>query len=318
MFATSSIQEKGTEFIILIDLSTKTYAEIAPGWGGILHSFNVLQNGSLVNVIDQYEDTDDFRNNVTIKGFKSAKLSPFACRINNASYRFGEKTYTSEKFILNGSALHGLLYDVPFKIKYTYADDEHAGVALEYRYRGEDKGYPFHFDCVVTYHLKKNNELVISTDIFNKDEGLIPVQDGWHPYFTFGGVIDDLQMEFQSKGQVEFDEKMIPTGKMLRYEEFAALEKIGNRKFDDCFVLNFAECQPLFVLRDPGKRIQIEVRPDKSYPYLQLYTPDHRKSIAVENLSAIPDTFNNGIGLVILPPDANKIFTTTFRITLLD
>jgi aldose 1-epimerase len=62
-------------------------------------------------------------------------------------------------------------------------------------------------------------------------------------------------------------------------------------------------------------KIQIEVWPDKAYPYVQLYTPDHRMSIAIENLSAPPDTFNNGISLMILPPDANAVFTTTYKIS---
>jgi aldose 1-epimerase len=146
---------------------------------------------------------------------------------------------------------------------------------------------------------------------------LIPVQDGWHPYFSFGGSIDELQLEFQSKEMVEFNEALVPTGKLLPYQEFGALKKIGAAAFDNCFTVNFVECQPLCVLRDPVKKLQLEIFPGTTYPYLQLYTPPHRKSIAIENLSAVPDAFNNGMGLQVLSPGGSANFTTIYKLTSL-
>jgi aldose 1-epimerase len=310
---------KATDFdkVILMDVTTHTSAEIIPACGGILNAFIIADNGTSLNVIDGYGNATDFKNNAESKGFKSCKLSPFACRVKNATFNFAEKKYTIEKFLLNESALHGLLYDAIFIVTETWANEKSAGVVLQHQYMGTDKGYPFKYTCTITYELKKDNTLTLTTAITNNDEGLIPVQDGWHPYFGFGGSIDDLQLEFQSTSIVEFDAALIPTGKLLPYQEFGALKKMGNTTFDHCFVLNFSECQPLCVLRDTTKKIQIEIHPDKSYPYLQLYTPPHRKSIAIENLSAIPDAFNNGTGLKILPPGATESFITTYTITYL-
>ncbi|MFT3682429.1 MAG: aldose 1-epimerase [Ferruginibacter sp.] len=319
MFSVSARQWKETEIIQLTDLSSKTHVEILPSCGALLHSFTVAHKGGLFNVIDQYEDPADFKKNVEAKGFKSCKLSPFVCRIKKGTYLFGDEKYIFKKFYLEGNALHGLIYDLPFTVKYTYADSEHAGVALEYQYRGEDPGYPFHYDCVVTYHLKKNNELVISTDIFNKGDYLMPLQDGWHPYFTLGNTIDELLLQFQSEEMVLFDEALIPTGKLEKYNEFESLSRIGNKEFDNCFTLKKTgknPVNPVCVLRNEKEKIQVEIIPDKSYPYLQLYTPPHRQSIAIENLSGAPDAFNNGMGLVILPPDANRIFTVTYKVSI--
>jgi aldose 1-epimerase len=209
------------------------------------------------------------------------------------------------------------LYDVNYEIVNQYADEQSAGVELKYSYNGSDKGYPFQYDCVVAYHLKMKNELTILTEVINKDKGLIPVQDGWHPYFTFGGKVDELQLEFHSKEQVLFDDGLIPTGELTPYQEFGSLRKIGDTSFDNCFTLNFAECQPLCVLRDAEKKLQIEISPDKYYPYMQFYIPPHRNSIAIENLSAAPDAFNNKMGLIILQPGENVSFATTFKITSL-
>jgi aldose 1-epimerase len=71
------------------------------------------------------------------------------------------------------------------------------------------------------------------------------------------------------------------------------------------------------VLRDTEKKLQVEIRPGRQYPYLQVYTPDHRNSIAIENLSAPPDTFNNKIGLITLQPEERIIFTTSYKISKL-
>jgi aldose 1-epimerase len=114
---------------------------------------------------------------------------------------------------------------------------------------------------------------------------------------------------------VDFDAGLIPTGKLSPYQEFGSLKKIGTTEFDHCFTVNFAECAPLCVLRDTSTKLQLEIYPDRSYPYLQVYTPPHRNSIAIENLSAIPDAFNNGTGLQVLAPGELMIFKTIYKIT---
>jgi aldose 1-epimerase len=45
-----------------------------------------------------------------------------------------------------------------------------------------------------------------------------------------------------------------------------------------------------------------------------LYTPPHRRSIAIENLSSAPDAFNNGIGLISLDPDHTRTFSVRYVI----
>jgi aldose 1-epimerase len=316
-FTVETKAEQGFTKLILKDTSNNTFVEIIPSCGAILHAFTVLHKNEWHNVIEQYESENDFKEHVGSKGFKSCKLSPFACRINNAQYKFGEATYTVEKFLLGKNALHGLLYDAAFTVTAQYTDEDKASVTMHYQYDGREKGYPFQYDCIITYQLKKENALSIKTTIINRSEGLMPIQDGWHPYFILGGKIDDLQLEFQSKEKVEMID-MIPTGTLLPYDDFNALKKIGGTFFDDCFSLNFAECQPLCVLRNAEQKIQLEIHPAKTYPYLQIYTPDHRNSIALENLSAPPDAFNNAIGLIVLAPQEATDFETTYKIRLLD
>lgn len=316
MFSIESKKENGFDKIILTDNTSGTAAEILPACSAMLHAFTIKKQDRTINVMDSYSTYTDFLENVTSAGFKGCKLSPFVCRVKNAEYSFGEKTYKLEKFLQNSDALHGELYDKPFEILGQKTDETGASITLKYRYDKEDPGYPFTYECIVTWKLENDNQIRVTTESLNLDAGLIPMQDGWHPYFSPGGKIDDLHLEFQSMEIVEF-ENLIPTGEKKEYDSFNSLKQIGETTFDNCFTLNLETCQPMCVLRNVAENIQIEIRPDESYPYLQIYTPEHRKSIAIENLSGVPDAFNNGMGVQTLEPGQSSRYEVVYKIVLL-
>jgi aldose 1-epimerase len=318
MFSVSKLQEDGLEKIILKNNDTNNYAVILPACGAILHSFVAFNEGKPFNVIDSYNSGDDFKKNVEKKGFPGCKLSPFVCRLHKGSYHFAENKYTIEKFYLDKNAIHGILYDKAFSLTSETADDTHASVTMKYEYRSEDKGYPFNYDCIITWRLENDNTLSVATECVNKDAGLIPMQDGWHPYFNLDESVDELQLEFQSKEMVEFNSELLPTKNLIPYVEFNSLKKIGDTLFDNCFTLHLDSCQPLCVLRNPSKKVEIEIYPDKSYPYLQIYIPPHRKNIAIENLSGAPDAFNNKMGLITLEAGQSALFKSAYRIKFLE
>ena len=296
--------------IILKDLTTNTFAEIY-SFGALLNNFTSEHHGHAINIIDGFSSPAEAADKVTVF-FKSAKLAPFACRVKNSKYNFGGNSYLLSKFALRGTAIHGLVYNAGFEIVEHFDDDEKAMVKLSYLYDNDMEGYPFRFKIEVEYTLTRENTLAIKTTITNTDEQLMPVVDGWHPYFTLGDSINDYQVEFQSKEMLEFNEDLIPTGKLIPFEEYGPIKHFGAAELDNCFTLNFAECQPMCVIRHPKKKVQIEFHPDQTYPYLQIYTPEHRKSIAVENLSGAPDAFNNGMGLKVLEPENSATFTTKY------
>lgn len=315
MFSINKKIENGFEKVILKDNKTNTYATILPLSGAILHEFVSTNNGQSINVIESYTSADDFKKNAESKGFLGTKLSPFVCRLNKGSYHFGEKKYKMEKFYLGKNAIHGLLYKKPFMLMNETATELHASITMKYEYRGEDKGYPFNYDCIVTWQLESDNRLYMTTECINKDKGLIPMQDGWHPYFNLGDKVDELQLEFQSKEMVEFNSELLPTENLIPYVEFNSLKKIGDIFLDNCFTLNMDTCQPMCVLRNPAKKIEIEIYPEKSYPYLQIYIPPHRNSIAIENISGAPDAFNNGMGFITLQAGESSLFKTSYKIS---
>jgi aldose 1-epimerase len=318
MFTTYTKIEDGFDKVVLMDESSGTFAEVIPSCGAILHSFTIATVDIKLNVIDSYANLDEFKNNLAARGFLGSKLSPFACRISKNKYRFARNEYVIQKLNSDKIAVHGLIYDREFIVINQNSTEEKALVKMRYEYRSTDAGYPFDYDCLITYELEKGNRLNVITEVVNKDEEQIPIQDGWHPYFKLDAKIDDLQLQLQSKEMYEYGTDLIPTGKKINYNVFESLKNFGDTILDNSFTVNFAKDQPLCVLRNPDKKIEVEILPDKSYPYLHIYTPPHRRSIALETLSALPDSFNNGIGLRILSPGESLTFKTSYRITTLN
>jgi aldose 1-epimerase len=284
---------------------------VLPKAGAILNAFILSTPGGPVNVIDGYRSKADFEDRAT-QGFRSAKLSPFVCRLNQSLYSWkGIEYKLDNKFVLNGSALHGILYDAAFDVLDTTADEESCSVTMRYQYDGELSGYPFPYNCTVRYCLGEGGRLTIQTHLSNPVAAgqAIPICDGWHPYFQLGGKVDDWWLEVASDQMLEYDSALIPTGKYVTNTSFYPGRTIGQMNLDNGFLLR-DNISPLCVLKN--ERITVEFISAKNYPFLQLYIPGSRDSIAIENLSAAPDAFNNGMGLTILEPGEKIDFETVF------
>jgi aldose 1-epimerase len=299
------------ETVQLIDEKSGIMAGIVPHAGAILNELVV--NG--IDIVDGYQDAGDFVSRVH-QGFRSAKLSPFVCRLHHASYSWLGKQYRLDKFMLNDAALHGILYDVKFDIISEKQGTEQASVVLRYQYNGSHPGYPFPFNCTVTYMLEKEGRLTIATHVSNPStaDGPIPIVDGWHPYFRLGGKVDDWWLQIASDQMIEYDDQLIPTGAYIEHTVFSEGRLIGDMVLDNGFLLK-EDISPIAILKNPSNGLCMQCISQVNYPFLQLYIPDNRESIAIENLSGAPDAFNNGIGLSILAPGEKKDFVVTLQMS---
>lgn len=288
-------------------------AEIIPSAGGILNGLHLKTESGNLNLIDGYDDPGLF-GKMVVQGFKSAKLSPFVCRLREGRYRWRDKEYHLNKFVLQGAAIHGLLYDAVYQVTNTFKGDSSASISMRYQYAGDDPGYPFPYLVELTYQLEIGNRLSILTGITNTGSQPIPIADGWHPYFRMGNKVDYCWLYIGSDRMLEYGQDLIPTGHSIKNDDFLKSARIGLRHLDNGFLLDFNREQPLCVLENRERNIRLEIEPDTAYPYLQIYTPDHRNSIAIENLSSAPDAFNNGMGLIVLQPGEKKELKTAFSV----
>ncbi|MCW3086818.1 MAG: Galactose-epimerase [Sediminibacterium sp.] len=303
--------------ITLKDVATGCEAEIY-AFGGLLNAFRIPVGGVLMNVVEGFSSPADARQNIT-SGFKSAKLSPFVCRMYQGSYRLGKKNYRIDKFYLGGHAIHGLLYDSIYEVTHSHADDRQACIQLEHQYRGTDQGYPFAYTVNLDWQLTgdaEGNTLSVTTTVTLHHPESVPFADGWHPYFTLGGKLDEWTLQFDSDTKLEYDADLLPTGKTLHDERFLQGALLKDIVLDNSFVLKRTQH------RAPGcqlsnDHVKLTIQPDASYPVLQVYIPSHRQSIAIENLSGAPDNFNNKMDLLMLEPERPQTFITRYRITAL-
>ena len=314
-FSIRHFTEKGLEQVVLKEEASGTEIAILHSHGASLHAFRVRsgKDQSLFNVIDNYADLEQLEREMG-QSFKSPKLSPFPCRIAGGKYSYDEQDYEFTNKFAGGTAIHGLLYNRPFVLMDERVDEHSADVSMEYRYEREDKGYPYDYSCNVRYILHAGNLLEVVTIVTNQDQTAIPIADGWHPYFQLGGKVDEWEMQFQASAIVEFDEHLVPTGHLLQYSEFETPRLIGDIFLDNCFVLKPEIVSPSCEIYNPANGLKVSFLPERGYPYLQIYTPPSRKSIAVENLSSAPDSFNNKMGLILLPPGHSQIFTVRYKV----
>jgi aldose 1-epimerase len=294
--------------IKLIDNSTGTEAEVF-AFGGLLNAFKIPVGGVLVNAVAGFDSVSDAQENIS-PAFKSAKLSPFVCRMNLGKYSWNDDDLTVQKLFMGKHAIHGILFDAVYAVHNTRSSIDQASVELRYAYPGSDRGYPFPYLVQIKWTLAKGNRLTVETSITNASPAAIPLSDGWHPYFTLGKSVDDCTLEFSSNQQVEFDTELLPTGKIISDERFVKGSLMKNIFLDNCFQLNHHIQQPYCKLSN--NQLELLIEPDSSYPFLQIYTPPTRDMIAIENLSSAPDAFNNKMGLLSLEPHAVADFSTTY------
>lgn len=271
--------------------------------GALLNRFEIQGK----NVVAAFASPNDARENL-INGFRSAKLSPYACRLHRGQYDFLGKSYTCRKHQLGGHAIHGLMYDVDYHVEAFDFNEEKAWVVLQADYQRDDEGFPFDYQLRIKYTLE-NNGLEIETQVLNTGNSALPLVDGWHPYFTLGGRVDDWFLHINARQQLEFNEDLLPTGKVLDDTRFVQAKSLQNIDLDNSFVLENHDVAACVL---SSQNHQLSIFPNQSYPYLQVYIPPERTSIALENLSGAPDAFNNGLGLLILESGENHVFTTRY------
>ena len=299
----------------LTDHSLDSSVAILPLHGASLHAWNLALPEGPINIIDNYTDRQALEDEFD-RSYKSAKLSPFVCRIRDGKYEWRGRPHEFAKKFNDGSAIHGLLFNKEFTVVEYMADDKGAQLVLQFEYDKDDPAYPLRYTCRVSYTLKAGNRLSVATTLENTGEGEIPIADGWHPYFSLGGTIDDYQLRFSADHMLEFDTALLPTGRYVKNDSFTEGSLLGNRFLDNCFLVTRKENEPVCTVSNQASGISLSFLTDSSYPYLQIFTPGHRKSIAIENLSSAPDCFNNKLGLVTLQTGEIKNFLVEYKVDI--
>ncbi|WP_336515168.1 hypothetical protein [Pollutibacter soli] len=312
-FSISHLHRNGWDSIHLIDSEERCYADIVPEAGAILNGLGSDNGQNSLGVIAGYQSKNDWETSRQ-EFYRSAKLTPFVCRIANGKFHWHEQQFQLKTNPSHGHAMHGLVAHERFSVIEESAHPEFAEVTLLRSYHGTDPGFPFSFDCFVRYRLSPSKVLSVHTAIHNRSPVTIPVADGWHCYFRLGDNVNALRLTIRSKEKFEYNEDLVPTGRFIADDRWYNGKEIGDTVLDNCYVPDAFAGQPVCSLKNPTTGQEVEVYPGKGYPFLQVYIPPDRDSISIEPLSAPPDVFNNSIGLISLDPDHTATFDVEYKL----
>lgn len=271
------------------------YAKIYLNDGGSLQEL-VLNNHHIIKDLSPltYQNT-----------YASSILFPFANRIKDGTYQFEGNTYQFDiNEPHNHNALHGLVYNKTFELIDEKTTETYASVKLIYHERNRSNGFPFNYSICLEYILTESG-LDLNVEIKNTDSKIFPFTLGWHPYFLSSDLYNSSFI-FDSNLKLKLDsrnitEKIVPNG-------FADGFKVNNQSLDDCFILdsnNTLFITPAYIL---------ELKSSEKDCFLQLYTPPHDNTIAIEPTTGVSDSFNNKIGLKTLKP--NETYNISWTIDI--
>ena len=284
--------------------SEKVSAKIYPNLGGSLQELAI--NG--VKIIDgishDSSGLEDYRS-----AYKSSILFPFPNRIQDGIYTYKKQ---SHQFPINekplNNAIHGLVYNKSFDLITMEANKEAASVTLSYTANGESPGFPFSFKLLVTYKISNTGNVKLRFDVENIGDQSFPFAMGWHPYFAVENL-QNCNLSFPSKEFYECNERNLPIQTVD--SKLVSSFKMKNKTFDDAYSLEDSYCE--------FSAAKYQLRLDFDYSqatYLQVYTPPHRNSIAIEPMTSVANSFNNKIGLKELQPGEKDHWTINLESSL--
>ena len=292
----------------LSNSSNHDLIRIVPAAGGNI-SFIRLKEKTILSGIENESELGEN------KSYSSAILFPWGNRINNGRYFFNGVSY---QLPINDAsshhAIHGYVCTKPFIVSDTITDEHKCQLRMKLNDNGKYHGYPFPFILDVSVTLYANSLLTIDFLVENTGKTKMPLVLGWHPYFSFDMEnVSNWEIRFSALAKYKLNEFNIPisTIKMNHLEEHCIL--IEDKYLNEAFHLNPSDDRvATVILRSniTGHEIKLLQRGDeKQFDYLVVYTPSHRKSIAIEPMSGCINAFNNNDGLVSLAPGNNVKFS---------
>jgi len=238
--------------------------------------------------------------------YNSSFLFPFPNRIAQGKYNFENTEYQLE-CNENGrnNAIHGCIDHANFELDTYECTKEYAEVSLTYSHTSKVAGFPFSFDCAINYRFSEAT-VAISLSVKNTDTVNFPYGFGWHPYFLMDNF-DETMLSFDGDKQVDCDTEMIPTGSSKHGldSEF----KLKGHQFDTGFIQETSAS----ALETDRYKVSFTTS-DNLEAFLQVYTPPHGKSIAIEPMTCIADAFNNKTGVRVLTSNETVIWDINMNV----
>lgn len=252
---------------------------------------------------------DGFAVNEMCTGARGQTLIPWPNRIADGIYWLGEVEY---RLALTEPEAHNAIHGLTRWANWVVAEHSATHLRLCYTLHAQT-GWPFVLTCELDYRLGQSG-LTVQTTATNVGSRACPYATGAHPYLAMGTeTIDTARVRVPGGQYYPTNDRGIPSGRHpvegSRYD-LRSHPELGDRRIDVAYT---------DLERDADGRARVELTaPDGSvvalwvsaaYPYLEIFTGDtladparRRTGLGVEPMTAAPNAFQTGDGLITLQP----------------
>jgi aldose 1-epimerase len=282
------------EIVTISDAAFGSRAKIVPQLGFNCYGFSVHTPTGPVETLWSAPDFTDGTARPTRSGVPL--LFPFAGRIRGASFRFRDKSYQLEDGDDQGNAIHGFVYNRPWRVTERAADrvvgafqasvDDHRILAR----------WPADFRITAEYRIARN-VLACQLTVENPDETDLPFGLGTHPYFRVplgGPRADDCRVTVPVSENWEL-ENLLPTGRRAHTPLCDQLSRgmaFGEMKLDNVFGgLRFTSGRLTATVHDPASGRTLSQSFDDGFAACVVFNPPTRESVCIEPYTTLPDAF---------------------------
>lgn len=249
---------------------------------------------------------------------------PWPNRIQDGCYTFDGAEY---QLALTEPDKHNAIHGLTRWVSWHVADPKASPGAHTLRLQHAlhpQPGYPFMLRCEITYRLGSTG-LRVETRATNIGSDPCPYATGAHPYLALGTeLIDDLSVELPAETYYPTDQRGIPVDRCpVEGTEYDLRKptRLGERQIDTAFTDLTRDDDggtTVTVSGPDGRAVQLWM--DEAYRYVEVFTGDsipeparRRRGLGLEPMTAAPNAFRTGDGLVTLEPGETADATWELR-----
>jgi aldose 1-epimerase len=238
-------------------------------------------------------------------------LVPWSNRVKGGRFTFRGREYRLDVNAMDGSAIHGVARDYPWKV--SQSDVRHLVAHFDSRDHGGAR-VPFAFSARAEFRVDGSR---FSSRLGVKNEGNEPFPAGFghHPYFQrcLVGDSDAVRLSIPCEEYFEL-EACIPSGAPIPVQgpvDFRAMRPLdADTKLDDCLT-GRRPGEPIRFAY-PASAIEISCELDALFENIVVYVPPGKPYFAVEPVTNANDGFNlyergvRGSGVFVLEPGEER------------
>ncbi|HEY6142666.1 MAG TPA: aldose 1-epimerase family protein [Flavobacterium sp.] len=242
-------------------------------------------------------------------GKHSPVLFPIVGTLKNNSYYYNETEYHLPR--------HGFARDMEFKL---VEKSENSVIFSLSSSEESRKVYPFDFEFQIIYSLDKNR-LIITYNIINKNDTIMPFSIGAHPAFALPKPFENYSLAFEhSETLISYELE-----NDLLSDTTSAIEMIDDQipltysLFEkDALIFKKIKSKSITILENKNPLLRVQFN---NFPNLGIWTKNEAPFLCIEPWLGYSDTIHSSGNILekegIQLLEANKSFQCNFNIEIL-